>query len=227
MNEEFISGEWYEESYKNHDRYYHRQYIQEGIPKWAVETNAHYVDYIAMIHNLPPGAKVLDCGSGLGFFINAWKRRGYDVRGVEIASRPIMLSEHRRLITQASVADLSMFKDDEFDLVVSVALLEHIDESILYTVLSEMWRVGLRQSHLIGIGEGDDPSHINMKTRDAWVKIFSEMNNKTSKYEIVFVTPTFVDPEDIGFLNASYLDLLPYPMRRFIYEMNKREKEGL
>lgn len=223
-NEKFISGKFYEDSYTDRKGRYYECYVKEGIPRWARETNAHYVDYITMIHNLPPGAKVLDLGSGMGFFVGAWLRRGFDVRGVEIAERPILLSDYRHLITQTSVTDLSMFRDNEFDLVASVALLEHIDEGVLSQALAEIYRVGLRQSHLIGLTVGEDESHITIKTREEWREAFRRMNRVMKKYEVIWTLPDFVDNQDMCFVNTTYLDLMTYPMRKFVHDARARSE---
>lgn len=223
-NEQFISGEWYEKSYRRGGNY-HDVYVQNHISKWAMQMNQHYVDYITLIHNLRPGASVLEIGCGMGFFIDAWKRRGFNITGVELAKRAIILSEHRDRIVHTSATDLGMFQENQFDLVMSAALMEHLDESILNSAMREMYRVGLRQAHLIGLEKGNDESHINLKTREEWKDRFNQANKDFGKYELVWLVPDFISNEGLCFINTTYVDLIPYPVQRLLSNLQENKPQ--
>ena len=170
-NAKFINGDWYEEEYS--EKWYRKTYIDEPEPQWAKDCNQYGVDFMAMVYGLPREAKILDCGSGVGRIMQAWKRRGfYNVHGIEISGFAVRAANEPNMI-QGTVADMSRYRDKQFDLVSSFALLEHIDESIEDQVIKEMLRVGKRQAHFMALDKGTDPSHINMKTAMEWGKVFA------------------------------------------------------
>ena len=181
-NQQFISGEWYENEYRS--KWYRHQYIDSEYPQWAKEADQYGVRFMAMCSGIPLNAKILDLGSGVGRIMQTWRESGFkDVWGVEISYEACMTSGDPRICNR-SVQDLSIFKDNTFDLVSSFALLEHIDESILDEVISEISRVGVKQAHFIAHEAGTDPSHINIKTANEWMDVLDRISG-----DFVFVIP--------------------------------------
>ncbi len=81
------------------------------------------------------GKKVLIVGPGLGMDALVLRWRGFDVTTFDIddAFHPDVVG---------SVHDLSMFQDQEFDVIVASHVLEHLAEPYLDTALGEISRVG-------------------------------------------------------------------------------------
>jgi trans-aconitate methyltransferase len=181
-NDKYINGEWYEDQYSTPGSRYHDCYIDQPFVIQAQQTNWYYSYLIAGALGIRPDAKILDLGSGVGKYIESWIENGFtNTQGIEISKTAISHSNVADRITHGSVADMSMFKDKEFDLVFSAAFFEHVDESILDNVIKECFRVGKNQAHLIDlpgkVDQGDidiDPSHINMKPINEWYKLFAE-----------------------------------------------------
>jgi len=180
-NQKFIDGSWYDQEYLK--GWYRHQYINSPMPEWANEAKAYYINRILMYTGLPLSAKILDLGSGVGHAMRVWESRGFkNVHGIEISQIAVFHSGLPNL-RQGSVQNMP-YKDKEFDLVFSSALLEHIDESILDDVLNECFRVGRIQAHTLCLDKGTDPSHINMKTPEQWLKVFEKYTD-----DLVFVAP--------------------------------------
>ena len=70
------------------------------------------------------------------------------------------------------------FKDQEFDLCFSVAVMEHIPEEFLPGVIKEIKRVSKRSLHGVDFGEQDtgfDRTHVCLKPKGWWDSIFSSV----------------------------------------------------
>jgi SAM-dependent methyltransferase len=170
-NSKFIDGSWYEEQYSPGGMYYG---IYKEHPEWAKQTDAFFVRIIYAVTGISKDTTVLDLGSGVGQYIQAWRNEGFNAHGIEISQTAIDQSPVRHFITQGSISDMP-FKDDEFDLVFSASVFEHIDESIVDKAILEASRVGNMQVHMIGREIGHDPSHINIKTMNEWYEKFKTL----------------------------------------------------
>jgi SAM-dependent methyltransferase len=90
----------------------------------------------ALLSILPsPPARILECGSGTGWFSHLLSQRGYDVVGVDVSPRAIELAQSNTIYgkspnAQFRVADTeSLPFDGEFDVVLFFDSLHHsIDE---------------------------------------------------------------------------------------------------
>lgn len=215
-NQKFIDGSWYDEAYSPGGRY--GIYDPEHRPAWADETNRYYAGTVASILDLFPvqGIKILDLGSGMGHYVRTWRDLGYlGVRGIEISQVAVDKAVAPGII-QGSVNDLSMFGDDEFDLVFSSALMEHIDDSILEDSVREMSRVGRTQVHMLSEldgGEDEDPSHINKKLVKDWFPIFYDLAVKKDIGQAVLAF------EDFIFKEYWYLVVSPPPWPRQLHAL--------
>lgn len=168
-----ISGAWYNDQYASADSIYGKIY-RSGIPEWAIKMNLWHVDLgVALLQLDPRKDTILDLGSGMGYYINAWESRGFKVVGVDISSEAIKLSGKDNIVCTPLNA-LSMFEDGQFSVAFSGAVLEHIDDSVMCESLSEIYRVSNSAIHYIGHEVGHDPGHINIKTPDEWGKYFSD-----------------------------------------------------
>ncbi len=112
---------------------------------------------IAEFWTAPPGARVLDIGSGVGNFVLACRRRGFRAFGVEpdrigqggrISSIQIARRRLEKQVFAIAVGESLPFTDDCFDLVTLNQVLEHVADQ--RAVLREAARV-LRESGAIYI----------------------------------------------------------------------------
>ena len=78
---------------------------------------------------LQPGDKIVDIGAGPGRYSLYFKDKGYDVTAIEYV-RPnigmLRAKDKDIRIVEASATDLSMFKDDEFDIAIMFGPMYHL-----------------------------------------------------------------------------------------------------
>lgn len=88
---------------------------------------------------LPEGARILDAGCGSGRNMVELARHGY-VTGVELSDASARLARERKCgeVLEGSVMDMPL-DDDTFDLVVSLDVIEHLDDDV--GALRELRRV--------------------------------------------------------------------------------------
>lgn len=114
------------------------KYIIEKYPNWDASIALRYLTIIASIkRNFPAGIKILDVGSG-EFGLATYIGDGYEITGTDID-----FGEERQRgfrIVKASAEKLP-FREGEFDVVVSVDMMEHLPQSIREKAVFEMVRV--------------------------------------------------------------------------------------
>lgn len=140
--------------------------------RWAVDdffrTGVTEVDeHFALLERLgvvPARSAALDFGCGAGRLTQALSRRFDRVDGVDIAASMIALAnDHNPESSTAvfhvnEVADLSLFDDASFDLVLSVVVLQHMNNSLKESYIGEFFRV-LRPG---GVALFTVPSHADL-----------------------------------------------------------------
>lgn len=81
---------------------------------------------------LRPGMKILEVGAGTGRYSHYFARKGYTVHAVELVERNIEVFREKTLpgetvtIEQGDAVDLSMLKDDEYDIVLHLGPMYHL-----------------------------------------------------------------------------------------------------
>lgn len=79
------------------------------------------------IKDLTSGKKLLDVGSGSGYFVNHMKNKGYDVTGVEISDKAVKLCSEKFGINAHSPKDFLANKlDKDYDLITLWHVFEHV-----------------------------------------------------------------------------------------------------
>lgn len=115
----------------------------------AVSTSA-YDDTARLLRNIKPGGKMLEIGCGSGKLTLALAERFDEVVGVDLSGGRIelaqsMLKQHcphleNKVTFQVEDADQPLsFDDDEFDVVLLIAVLEHVID--IFHVMDEIARV--------------------------------------------------------------------------------------
>jgi SAM-dependent methyltransferase len=139
-------------------------YANEGYWDYPV----HWTTFRKVMEYKPES--VLELGAARGYILRRLEDEGVRVKGLEI-------SEHCRLtraINDIVTWDITQtpwpVKDKEFDLCLSVAVLEHIPEDKLPAVFAEMARTCKRGLHGIDLHDDDhfDQTHCTIRPQDFW-----------------------------------------------------------
>jgi 2-polyprenyl-3-methyl-5-hydroxy-6-metoxy-1,4-benzoquinol methylase len=110
------------------ERYYDEYWSREAPPPCADPFAAERLELLAGF--MPPGARVLDAGSGTGDLVAALGARGHEAVGMDVSARAIELATERHRecrFLQHSVEELPWPVDRAgFDAVVSFEVIEHL-----------------------------------------------------------------------------------------------------
>ena len=163
-----------EELEAEYDRSY---FVWNGVGE-AKGYHGSYADFpeslkfLEYIKSLNPES-VLDAGCAYGFLVKRLNDAGIPAEGFDVSTFAYKMRATDR-VQVASALDLSCYKDKQFDLVVSIELLEHIPEAYTDQALSELTRVSKRGVHWIAYKEVDDLfktqdiTHVNIKPYVWW-----------------------------------------------------------
>lgn len=133
--------------------------------------------------------KLLDVGCAEGKLIKWAMRLGIKASGVDISNKGFKLAPAlvRGKCQKGDILNLP-FKNNQFEAVSCLALLEHIKKTDVDRALAELLRV-TKKYVLLQICvkdnpfEGEhyllDPTHVNVEESDWWVKKFKELKIKT------------------------------------------------
>lgn len=163
---------WGEKSVNRHTgRLFNKQ---QYIQRYQLH-NHKMIDSVIEFYGKPN--KVISVGCGLGWDVERLVQLGVDVVGLEITQEAIDNSTVKNYIVRGSAHDLSRFNDNEFDLVICFELMEHLPPELTEQAIGELRRIGTNRAVLtIGRGSGD-PTHINLRPREEWIKLLAPMDN--------------------------------------------------
>lgn len=133
--------------------------------------------------------RVLDVGCGLGYFISLLRKFGIEAYGLEISKYAIS-QVNRKIKPFVKEGDILHipYKDEEFDLVTSYHVLEHIYQEDIPKAIGECTRVTSNlQLHKVFTQEnslahhwyGTDFSRVSVFSRDTWLRFFKEKHLKS------------------------------------------------
>lgn len=71
--------------------------------------------------------KILDIGSGIGYFLVEAKKRGWDVFGTELTEDSIQICKEKGIIMHQGVLNPDNYKPETFDVITSFEVIEHIN----------------------------------------------------------------------------------------------------
>jgi 2-polyprenyl-3-methyl-5-hydroxy-6-metoxy-1,4-benzoquinol methylase len=121
--------------------------------------------------------KVMVLGCARGYLIRALREVGVEAYGVDISKWAVENADEKakNYIYLGDIADLSRWKNGEFDLVVAADVLEHIPKEKLPKVLDEIARICSRHVYaLIPVVDvlRRDKSHVSIFPSRWWIKQF-------------------------------------------------------
>ncbi len=118
--------------------YYDKKYYEER----TYEDLDPYLKYIISNHVVSRNKKdgrrprILDVGCGIGVYLNFLKKKGFEAYGVDYSGSAVEISKQIR----ASAMALP-FKDNSFDVVIGMHLIEHLTQKEVRKFLKEVYRV--------------------------------------------------------------------------------------
>jgi 2-polyprenyl-3-methyl-5-hydroxy-6-metoxy-1,4-benzoquinol methylase len=123
--------------------------------------------------------KVIVLGCARGYLVRALREVGVEAYGVDISEWAIKNADEKAkdYVYLGDIADMSRWKDGEFDLVVAADVLEHIPREKLSRVLDEIARICNRNVYaLIPVVDvfRHDKSHVSIFPSRWWIKQFEQ-----------------------------------------------------
>jgi predicted SAM-dependent methyltransferase len=168
---------------------YNRHYFDGGRGKVGGYSREGYWDYpvhwttFAKIMEQKPES-VLELGCARGYVLKRLQDAGVRAQGLEVSDH----CYQTRVCDGIKTWDLTRtpwpFRDQEFDLSVSVAVLEHIPESAIEAVASEIRRVSRRGLHGVDFGEHDDgfdKTHCLFRDQAWWDRLLNPVHSGQQK----------------------------------------------
>ncbi len=148
---------------------------------WQVARGSYSERFVDQVCRTFEFDSVLDGGSGDGTAVRRFLQNGKQALGIEFSNEAI--DQHctdlveAGHIRQGSLTDLP-FADEQFDLVFSSEVLEHIEESDAPKAVSELARVANKHIFLtISLRPSSDNNkyHVNLKSRQWWEAMFADV----------------------------------------------------
>lgn len=107
------------------EEYYHSDY--DVTRYFSPITEKRYNDLLDIFESERKTNRILDIGAGYGFFLEAAKKRGWEVFGTEIADDAIAHCAQKDIDLFKGPVETIDFGDLSFDVVVSIEVLEHLN----------------------------------------------------------------------------------------------------
>lgn len=207
--------------YKIDASYYDREYYMGDKARYRFAQKSSFLGkifiYLAIYYRaliiffcLKP-KKCLDVGCGTGLLIKVLRGMGVDAYGVELSGEAIKLADKSvtPYIQQADILKLP-FKADEFDLVLTFDVLEHVDRVKINKAIDETIRVSKKYT-----------MHKVYTRENIWMTWFSNKDfSKTSVFTAKFWQKKFLEHEG-AVLQRNSIFRLP-PIMESIFLLKKK-----
>lgn len=156
-------------------------YAYEGYWDFPV----HWVTFNKLMELKPQS--VLEVGCARGYLVRRFEAAGIPAKGLEI-SKHCQLTRVTDSVIEWDICQTPWpFKDKEFDLCYSVAVMEHIPEKYLPAIVKEIERVSKRGLHGVDFGENDDgfdKTHCTLHDKEWWEKVFPKSQDICDKEDL-------------------------------------------
>jgi SAM-dependent methyltransferase len=104
------------------------------LPQYEARMNKLLAEVAPHCDRVKPGARALELGAAQGLFVYALRNAGYDARGIEPwepaieNSRKVAARTGIELEVDRGRAEELPYEEEEFDLVVALSVMEHVDD---------------------------------------------------------------------------------------------------
>lgn len=154
---------------------FNREYFEDGTTGYSLyrDFKCHYKTVEIIKERRPKN--VLMIGDAYGFITKHLNDENIPSINIEPSSHCYKKRVTNHFIL-GSATDMSIFKDKQFDLAVSVAVLEHIPQSQINQAIREIIRVSNRSLHGITFTQAPhdiDKTHFNLQPKEGWIELFS------------------------------------------------------
>lgn len=105
-------------------------------PNWSyTPTYLKKMNYIRkFLDSLPKESKILDAGCGEGVLVEEYRNKGYEIEGID-------LNYESQYVRRGDILDMTIYKDNTFDVVLMLDVFEHLSFADQPKALSEVKRV--------------------------------------------------------------------------------------
>jgi predicted SAM-dependent methyltransferase len=150
-------------------------YAEEGYRDFVTNWNV----YNAVMEKKP--GSVLELGCSRGYLLKRFQDLKIPVIGLD-ASRHCYMTRAIDGIVEWDITQIPWpIKDRSMDVCLSVSTLEHITESKIDVVISEIKRTCARSFHVVNFGDKDDGfdrTHVLFRSREWWKERFGDGDHK-------------------------------------------------
>ncbi|MCA9371994.1 UMP kinase [Candidatus Woesebacteria bacterium] len=193
--------------------YYNREYYRaegsayrftkEGASiNTFLRTLANYYRAFFIRYVLNP-KNCLDVGCGTGSLVKILRTFDIDAYGVEISEAALEMADKsvRPFLSQGDITKLP-FKENEFDLVLTFDVLEHVDRSYIKRAIQETIRISkkyilhkiyTRENLWIRFFHRIDRSHVSVYTYRYWKRLFHENPHAALQRHSIFHLPQIME----------------------------------
>jgi len=132
----------------DYSKLYSGEHLKQIDPRWTFEKWSYKHTFIAkmkyvekLLENVPKTSKILDAGCGQGLLVEEFKRRGYDIIGIDAfySSSSVQKGDLRK----------SGFPEKQFDLILLLDVIEHFHLDEQDKVIAELVRILKPQGKII------------------------------------------------------------------------------
>ncbi|PJC81583.1 UMP kinase [Candidatus Roizmanbacteria bacterium CG_4_8_14_3_um_filter_36_10] len=145
----------------------------------------------------------LDVGCGIGQLVRWLRFFGIDSFGIEISKDALELADKKTkpFLKQGDITDIP-YKDNQFDLVFTYDVMEHLERSKIKKAAGETIRVSRKyifhkiytqENFWITLTHGKDFSHLSVFTKRYWQSLFGSFENISILRSSYFRLPLFFE----------------------------------
>ncbi|MBI4004609.1 UMP kinase [Candidatus Roizmanbacteria bacterium] len=145
----------------------------------------------------------LDVGCGTGRLVKYLRMLGVDAYGVELSNDVLELAEpaSKPYLRQGDIGRLP-YEENQFDLVLTFDVLEHVERSKIKKAIEETVRVSrkhilhkiyTKENLWINLFHSRDFSHISVFDRKYWQRLFHELPHVSVLRSSFFKLPSFIE----------------------------------
>jgi len=195
-----IDHDYFDEAYYRRKEY--KISLASSVISQAVQKAVNF--YRALWIKLMVNPKnCLDIGCGTGLLVYYLRKLGVQAYGVDVSSYAISAArkEIQPFLSQADLTKLP-YDEDEFDLVVSMDVYEHLPRHELKQAVVESIRVSRKhvlhkiytiENTWINMLHGYDASHVSVLSQAFWTNLFRSIENISIVQKYVFKLPNFFE----------------------------------